>query len=118
MPCFWFGPDAESRVSGTRSQTSNSRLVVFTTLVLEQAQTGRHGGPLGSTAHDVFTHTHVEVSNGEETEHVHEHVMDRTHGLRVTEQVDNPAEVDHPAAIRSEERRVGKECRSRWSPYH
>ena len=23
---------------------------------------------------------------------------------------------DH--AIRSEERRVGKECRSRWSPYH
>src|SRR2546430_11423983 len=24
---------------------------------------------------------------------------------------------DH-AAVRSEERRVGKECRSRWSPYH
>src|SRR5258706_3219079 len=24
---------------------------------------------------------------------------------------------DHPA-LRSEERRVGKECRSRWSPYH
>ena len=26
----------------------------------------------------------------------------------------------HPGAIvlRSEERRVGKECRSRWSPYH
>ena len=23
-----------------------------------------------------------------------------------------------PYAIRSEERRVGKECRSRWSPYH
>ena|SRR2546421_7814454 len=23
-----------------------------------------------------------------------------------------------PAAARSEERRVGKECRSRWSPYH
>ena len=23
-----------------------------------------------------------------------------------------------PACIRSEERRVGKECRSRWSPYH
>jgi len=23
-----------------------------------------------------------------------------------------------PAAFRSEERRVGKECRSRWSPYH
>ena len=26
---------------------------------------------------------------------------------------------DHPTAeTRSEERRVGKECRSRWSPYH
>src|SRR5450755_621608 len=24
----------------------------------------------------------------------------------------------HYAATRSEERRVGKECRSRWSPYH
>ena len=23
-----------------------------------------------------------------------------------------------PLIIRSEERRVGKECRSRWSPYH
>src|SRR5260370_30215707 len=23
-----------------------------------------------------------------------------------------------PATTRSEERRVGKECRSRWSPYH
>ena len=25
---------------------------------------------------------------------------------------------DEPALTRSEERRVGKECRSRWSPYH
>ena len=25
---------------------------------------------------------------------------------------------NHPGAERSEERRVGKECRSRWSPYH
>src|SRR5216684_9361002 len=26
--------------------------------------------------------------------------------------------VDRDRATRSEERRVGKECRSRWSPYH
>ena len=26
--------------------------------------------------------------------------------------------VDGKDIIRSEERRVGKECRSRWSPYH
>src|SRR6266705_1013309 len=29
-----------------------------------------------------------------------------------------PPTVPWPAAWRSEERRVGKECRSRWSPYH
>ena len=27
-------------------------------------------------------------------------------------------EMRQPAGVRSEERRVGKECRSRWSPYH
>ena len=30
-----------------------------------------------------------------------------------------PTEVaDEAMRMRSEERRVGKECRSRWSPYH
>ena len=28
------------------------------------------------------------------------------------------AEVERADSTRSEERRVGKECRSRWSPYH
>src|SRR2546430_331432 len=28
------------------------------------------------------------------------------------------ADGNHTCSIRSEERRVGKECRSRWSPYH
>ena len=27
-------------------------------------------------------------------------------------------DIGGPAMLRSEERRVGKECRSRWSPYH
>ena len=26
--------------------------------------------------------------------------------------------IEYPILLRSEERRVGKECRSRWSPYH
>ena len=26
--------------------------------------------------------------------------------------------IDYDTTTRSEERRVGKECRSRWSPYH
>src|SRR2546427_9335161 len=29
-----------------------------------------------------------------------------------------PDRIFHIIVIRSEERRVGKECRSRWSPYH
>src|SRR5256885_6451245 len=29
-----------------------------------------------------------------------------------------PSTEELQAALRSEERRVGKECRSRWSPYH
>ena len=33
---------------------------------------------------------------------------------------DNPIELPSvfDTQVRSEERRVGKECRSRWSPYH
>jgi len=30
----------------------------------------------------------------------------------------NPSAVPEAVQLRSEERRVGKECRSRWSPYH
>src|SRR5256885_4189980 len=32
--------------------------------------------------------------------------------------VGNPADTISLSQSRSEERRVGKECRSRWSPYH
>ena len=34
--------------------------------------------------------------------------------------LDLPPQPERPDAVqlRSEERRVGKECRSRWSPYH
>src|SRR5256886_15581459 len=34
------------------------------------------------------------------------------------EKVQTQSGVKSAAASRSEERRVGKECRSRWSPYH
>src|SRR2546430_2891601 len=40
-----------------------------------------------------------------------EEVQERTSLLRETEET-------FVSQIRSEERRVGKECRSRWSPYH
>ena len=31
---------------------------------------------------------------------------------------EDSSDKDDPQHTRSEERRVGKECRSRWSPYH
>ena len=37
---------------------------------------------------------------------------------RLREALDVPVYINPPKDIRSEERRVGKECRSRWSPYH
>ena len=32
--------------------------------------------------------------------------------------IENPVKQPLVHQVRSEERRVGKECRSRWSPYH
>src|SRR5258708_12044173 len=58
---------------------------------------------------------------------VRAHVMPQAHDILPSLQhvlVDIPAEDDlllqgyGRVEIRSEERRVGKECRSRWSPYH
>ena len=34
------------------------------------------------------------------------------------EDIDMSTVTIHLTQVRSEERRVGKECRSRWSPYH
>ena len=40
--------------------------------------------------------------------------------LEITDEDENliPRVIEYIAIDRSEERRVGKECRSRWSPYH
>ena len=40
-----------------------------------------------------------------------------TYGMIVTDYLDGPLN-NIAIWMRSEERRVGKECRSRWSPYH
>src|SRR2546430_17356602 len=44
--------------------------------------------------------------------------MPERDGLEVIREVRAEAPQSKIIAMRSEERRVGKECRSRWSPYH
>ena len=39
-------------------------------------------------------------------------------GKVIVEKVNMVSKHVKPRKMRSEERRVGKECRSRWSPYH
>ena len=51
-------------------------------------------------------------------------LVERGHGVGLIVDADNRGDLDAAhlrgidVALRSEERRVGKECRSRWSPYH
>ena len=57
--------------------------------------------------------------NYEETAVVQESASDILLGILNIRQTDDVLDLGcGPGHLRSEERRVGKECRSRWSPYH
>ena len=43
--------------------------------------------------------------------------IDKIHEVDLKEKMET-FYIDYAMSVRSEERRVGKECRSRWSPYH
>src|SRR5256885_16327577 len=85
---------------------------------LRRAARGARGG---RRVHAVLDDVEIEAAQIDAAEVVHlliDHVKGvlaiglenlRLQGARARE---------HPAIERSEERRVGKECRSRWSPYH
>ena len=53
---------------------------------------------------------------------VHDEWMEWMRSIHIPEVMATQKFIDHQVAKvlvdRSEERRVGKECRSRWSPYH
>src|SRR5215216_7091974 len=57
------------------------------------------------------------VRRREDLEPVREHLRARGSDLPLIAKVEKPQAAAN-AEERSEERRVGKECRSRWSPYH
>ena len=42
----------------------------------------------------------------------------RSKAYSILKQLNDELAKEGYVAVRSEERRVGKECRSRWSPYH
>ena len=66
--------------------------------------------------HYVFKLSHVFAPTEQltvEMEKVAERIKERTNGA-----VEIQTYGSGQLAVRSEERRVGKECRSRWSPYH
>ena len=72
---------------------------------------GTRGSPLARTQTELACRALCEADPGLAAPGALEVVVIRTTGDRV---------VDRPLAELggSEERRVGKECRSRWSPYH
>ena len=58
---------------------------------------------------------------GDERMHGRGNVLDAVHDDEVADLVDEihaVVKARSDGLLRSEERRVGKECRSRWSPYH
>ena len=58
----------------------------------------------------------VELQNSGEYSDIYIMIAD---SQALTDNADNPEKVrQNILNARSEERRVGKECRSRWSPYH
>ena len=69
-------------------------------------------------------HTHEQTSHNHSH---HEHEVELPRNKRKKGPTDNPTDLSEQMVAetlrtrksnRSEERRVGKECRSRWSPYH
>ena len=58
-----------------------------------------------------YLHQHAEA--GEHLPGTTKYVMERLSSIGLS-----PREICDSGITRSEERRVGKECRSRWSPYH
>src|SRR3989441_11869832 len=60
---------------------------------------------------------HLKVVLGEQRVRVYGDIAINT-GYYTFSDMQDGQPVTIPARFRSEERRVGKECRSRWSPYH
>ena len=68
--------------------------------------------------HPAFLARMREMLGDEYDSFIRSYDLPRTYGLRVNTSKISCEEFEKLVPFRSEERRVGKECRSRWSPYH
>src|SRR5256886_12766749 len=97
--CFFF---FSSRRRHTRFDCDWSSDVCSSDLALDQA-----GAYLEETGMDLLGYQHLYQQHRAD-------LLQRRGRLAL----DHPASLTPTILLRSEERRVGKECRSRWSPYH
>ena len=84
----------------------------------------------GVTSQAIFERADIDVAkkefhntlsyniNLEGVEKVSVAIINEELSILMKETWEAPVLEPEPETIRSEERRVGKECRSRWSPYH
>src|SRR4029434_3268883 len=71
--------------------------------------------PRHTKHHHPHTHTHTHINT---EQHTHTHTHFTLPWDPFSTQASAPTGIEKCECVRSEERRVGKECRSRWSPYH
>ena len=64
----------------------------------------------------IYRYVFSKVGNREEAEDLTSEIFLKA--VRSIDQERSPQTIQYWLYQRSEERRVGKECRSRWSPYH
>ena len=98
--------EAGDRTAGNRDEQDGEHGAEL--LIVETGENGQVHGGVGDQQTDNRTGDHSAEHEGG---HVVTGLFQQPHGQdRRKEDVDE--------GDRSEERRVGKECRSRWSPYH
>src|SRR3989449_8529632 len=108
-----YAPEDLARRVGSVFQHADQQL--FARTVREDVSFGPRA--LGYGERDVGRRTDDALDALALTAHAAQHPYDLPPALRTLAALAGALALE-PAVLRSEERRVGKECRSRWSPYH
>ena len=109
---IYTGGESDEWVEDALREATNKDMVVINLLKAlgdsakeEEVIEGMQGEDHDHAEGEEHEHAEGETASGEEHDHEHEHG-------------EGEPKYDEHVLTRSEERRVGKECRSRWSPYH